>query len=67
MIQDIFEYIDKCEIPSNRVYGITGLPKVLFHTDKKSESKDKILNESFEYKQIPDQSSDYIKKLESNM
>lgn len=67
MIQDIFEYIDKSEIPYNRVYGITGLPKVLFHTNKKSESKDKILNESFEYKQIPDQSSDYIKKLESNM
>ena len=53
MINDIFEYLDKYEIPQNRVYGITGLPKVFFHTDKRIEDKDELLNKEFKYIEYP--------------
>jgi len=53
MINDIFEYFDKYEIPQHRVYGTTGLPKVFFHTDKRIEKKDELLNKEFKYIEYP--------------
>ena len=68
MINDIFEYLDKYEIPQNRVYGITGLPKVFFHTDKRIEKKDELLNKEFKYIEYPKEDSDeYMKALEQKI
>lgn len=68
MINDIFEYLDKYEIPQNRVYGITGLPKVFFHTDKRIEDKDELLNKEFKYIDYPKEDSDeYMKALEQKI
>ena len=68
MINDIFEYLDKYEIPQNRVYGITGLPKVFFHTDKRIEKKDELLNKEFKYIEYPIKDSDeYMKALEQKI
>ena len=68
MINDIFEYLDKYEIPQNRVYGITGLPKVFFHTDKRIEDKDELLNKEFKYIEYPkEDSNEYMKALEQKI
>lgn len=68
MINDIFEYLDKHEIPQNRVYGITGLPKVVYHTDKRIEDKDELLNKEFKYIEYPKEDSDeYMKALEQKI
>ena len=58
----------KYEIPQNRVYGITGLPKVFFHTDKRIEDKDELLNKEFKYIDYPKEDSDeYMKALEQKI
>ena len=68
MINDIFEYFDKNEIPRNRIYGITGLPKVFFHTDKRIEGKDELLNKEFKYIEYPKNDSiKYLNSLEKNI